>query len=215
MSWIITNGSLYIRTGSDNRPTTTKSKEDARKFDTRVKAENVCVCLPGAYRNLGFFVSAEEKEVTLDEGLDGRIPYRVAAQPVGKPELVKEANQLDTNYLDLNYVFEEVQRFETFVRKFEEQEQEIKQQQLHAEARIFDIMHAAELNSLNACEGFKLYKLLHEARVQRRQCKDALMALALLRESINGNISAGKITDTIAHFPQRTFAPRALPELFE
>ena len=214
MAFVITNGSLYIKVGSDNRVVTTKNLDSARVFDNKVKAQNVCVCLPTTYKNLGFYVAETDFTREPDVGDDGRIAYAIRQTPTEDTTLTKPADNLDELFLDMNYILGEIKRFEEFVRAFRAQEVALRQQQLYTEAQIFDIEHAAEFTKLNAVQGFKLYRLLRDARVQRRQCKDALAVLALLKDSVTDTIASSRISQEIKHMPHRSFVPRALPELF-
>lgn len=44
-----------------------------------------------------------------------------------------------------------------------------------------DIEHFIEFNSLNASDGYKIYKILHELRVQRRKIKDQIYDMERIR----------------------------------
>ena len=122
---------------------------------------------------------------------------------------------LDERFLDADYVENEIQRFEEFVAAYRQQGQLIHQQQLFAEAQIFDIEHAAEFLNCNAYQGFKLYKMLRDARTLRRKCKDALATLSFLEEVLTEGLIKQQTTKQIDGFKNRKFVPRAMPELFE
>ena len=207
MSYVITNGVNYIKMTQENRPTTTGNIKDARIFDDRVKAQNYCVCLPNTLKRFGFYVSEVEASAP-------PAPPKRFENPISH-DVFQPAQELDERALNIEYIVSEVKRFENFVEFMRSQTEPIRQQFAYAEAQIFDIEHAAELSNLNVCQGFRVYKALHEARVLRRQCKDALDLIS----QIENAISAGMITKNVSkHFDRmeaRTFTPRAIPDLFD
>lgn len=50
-----------------------------------------------------------------------------------------------------------------------------------------DILHLAELESFNACQGFDIAKNIQKVRQKRRKAKDELQALSDLRAIMNNN----------------------------
>lgn len=211
MPYVITNGSTYIKVGSDNRPTTTPTIESAKPFDSKIKAQNVCACLPAIYKKLGFYVIPYgEKDVIKEESKD-----RLSYEATERGRMFSSVEDLDERFLDPDYVENEIRRFEEFVFAYRNQSQLIHQQQLFAEAQIFDIEHAAEFVTCNAYQGFKLYKMLREARTLRRKCKDSLATLSFLEEVLTEGLIKQQTTRQIDAFKNRKFVPRAIPELFE
>lgn len=74
-----------------------------------------------------------------------------------------------------------------------------------------DVLHYIEFNNLNASQGFKIYKLLHEIRNERRQVKDEL-------NQVDAILSQTNIPQLIKNLPvinNRKYIPRELPDLFE
>lgn len=211
MPYVITNGATYIKIGGDNRPSTTPSIESARSFDTKLKAQNVCACLPNSYKHLGFYVIPYgEKDVVREDQGD-----RISAEATLKGRTFEAPEGLDERFLDVSYIENEIKRFEDFITNYKNQAQLLHRQQMFAEAQIFDIEHAAEFNKLNASQGFKLYKKLHDARVMRRKCKDALATLSFLEEVLTEGLIRCQASKQMDSFKHRKFVPRALPELFE
>jgi hypothetical protein len=211
MPYVITNGATYIKIGSDNRPTTTPTIESARPFDSKIKAQNVCACLPNTYKRLGFYVIPfGETDVIKDD-----IKDKPNAEVGYKGRKFAAVDGLDERFLDPEYVESEIRRFEEFVADFRNQSQLIHQQQLFTEAQIFDIEHAAEFLTCNAYQGFKLYKMLRDARVLRRKCKNALATLSFLEEVVTEGLIKRQTSSRLTDFKKRKFEPRALPEIFE
>ena len=76
------------------------------------------------------------------------------------------------------------------------------------------IYHYIEFHPLNACQGYKMSKLLQDTLKERREIKNEIN---ILRE-INGfnlnSIKNGKLS-TIQNRKQKKYKPRVLKELFE
>ena len=215
MSYVITDGSNYIKTSGDNRPTTTRCKELARSFDSYIKAQNVCACLPNTFKKFNFYVQEEDPSSNIKEITHEPVRTIERENIPEPPTITCPAEGLDLRAINVDYIAEEMKRFEDFVHFLREQEPIIRQQQAYADAQIFDIEHAAELTKLNASQGFKIYKLLHEARNLRRQCKDALAMISYINEVVSDGIISRRVSRRIAGMENRNFTPRAIPTVFE
>ena len=75
--------------------------------------------------------------------------------------------------------------------------------------------HAAEFYNLDASHGYQLYKLLHDARVRRRKCKNAIAWIDYILEQALDRFIENDPSPRIAGTRSRDYAPRALPALFE
>ena len=80
---------------------------------------------------------------------------------------------------------------------------------------IEDLEHAAEFYNLDASHGYQLYKLLHDARVRRRKCKNAIAWIDYILEQAPDRFIENDPSPRIAGTRSRDYAPRALPALFE
>lgn len=78
-----------------------------------------------------------------------------------------------------------------------------------------DIEHAAEFYNLNASQGYKIYKMLHENGIERRKVKDEIYKIS----SIFGQNITVKGTESVKKSFQgledRKYEPRVLKELFD
>lgn len=91
-----------------------------------------------------------------------------------------------------------------------------RKEQKDADRAISDIMHAAEFYTLNAAQGYKLYKMLKEERLRRREAKDALELLTYIRGGIGGGgVLEKKLHRVMKKMENRTYNPRVLVELFQ
>lgn len=205
MPYVITNGDNYLKYHSDNRWEPVKVIDEARVFDSKTKAQNCCVCLPARFRDGGYYV----------------LPFETKEQPVCQerrtvlPKSYFPAEGLDPRVLDEAFLADSVAEIEDFLLLLRDQKPQIEQQLQFAEAQIFDIEHAIEFTTLDASRGYKLYKMLHDARVLRRRCKDSLAVISYIEEVVTPAIYTKTTSRRIAGLQLRSFAPRAIPDIFE
>lgn len=86
---------------------------------------------------------------------------------------------------------------------------------LEIEREITDVYHAIEFYNLDAAKGFKIYKMMQERLIRRRQNKDETLKIDYI---LSGGINGLTSKQTRKHFESlenRQYQPRALKELFE
>lgn len=85
---------------------------------------------------------------------------------------------------------------------------------LEIEREITDIYHAMEFYNLDAAKGYKIYKMMQERLIRRRQNKDETLKIDYI---LSGGIKGLTTKQTRKHFESlrnRRYQPRALKELF-
>jgi hypothetical protein len=94
--------------------------------------------------------------------------------------------------------------------------QELSEQQSKFDGQVSDIVHYIEFNTgkLNACDGYKAYKLLQDTLVERRKVKDELQIIQTVRDRMNAEDIAN-VEQKIKELEARTYKPRELTYLFE
>lgn len=77
-----------------------------------------------------------------------------------------------------------------------------------------DIEHYIEFNAgkLNACDGYKAYKMLQDVLLERRKVKDELQIINVVRDRMS---LPDDIETKIKELESRTYEPRELKHLFE
>ncbi len=91
----------------------------------------------------------------------------------------------------------------------------LQKEQSKVELELCDIEHAIEFYSLNACDGYKMYKLFHDCRIRRREIKNDLRRINSVLGMTYEQIAAGGIEKAFDEVDTQTYHPRVLPELFE
>lgn len=88
-------------------------------------------------------------------------------------------------------------------------------EQIHnVDLEIVDIEHAAEFYNLNAAQGYKLYRMLHDARVERRKLKDELERINMFLGTSIGSDKMENLKKSIMGLDNRQYTPRVNKELF-
>ena len=189
----------YVVQSSDGIDTTT-DKAKATKWSKESKATNCKKTLPDKrlFRNMRVVEIAEEepKQPSVSVSNPVKQTLKVAhVEPVsdliGKAnEMIAMGKQLSQRCVYLNQKLSEV------------------------DLEISDIEHAAEFYTLSASEGYKIYKMLHDARVRRRNIKNEMDQILMLRRTTLNEGVLQSLKHQIAKMENPTYKPRALPELF-
>lgn len=102
------------------------------------------------------------------------------------------------------------------VAKLNVRHQELVDQESKYDCQKTDIEHYIEFNAgkLNACDGYKAYKLLQDTLLARRKIKDELQIIQVVRDRMNAEDIAN-VEVKIKELEARTYKPRELTYLFE
>lgn len=102
------------------------------------------------------------------------------------------------------------------VAKLNTRHQELVAQESKYDCQKTDIEHYIEFNAgkLNACDGYKAYKLLQDVLLERRKIKDEIQIINVVRDRMNAEDLAN-IDQKIKELESRIYTPRELTYLFE
>lgn len=189
--WLITNGAGYIQ--QDERGVSTVANPElALKFSERNKAENFYANLAKSFKNIGYAVQeATDRERYTDIDFD---------------------EYLDESCLD--DIKTSVLGIQTLLRKVFRMREHAQVELARADAALLDIEHAAEFYALNAAQGYRLYRMLHETRVERRKRKDQIAICNIIIDSGFEGLMDGTTLKRITGMDRREYKPRILEELF-
>jgi len=79
---------------------------------------------------------------------------------------------------------------------------------------IIDIQHAIEFNKVDIVGGYKYYKMLHDILVQRREYKDELKKINIIRGTLSKDMVDTMIR-SLDGIDTQQYQPRILGELFQ
>lgn len=190
--YVLYNNKYYLMQNAIKQFVPTTELNEAFQFIDKTKAENALANLPKQTRNLGYFViqiSNTDKPVDFDQFTDIElVNYDSALAQIG-------------SFCDLHDQL--VARAPWIDHKLTE-----------VENKIQDVLHAIEFNSYNARDGYKIYKLLHDLRLERRKYKDEIFIRELIDDNIHGT-DWGKFRSRVKDVKDRQYHVREMEELFK
>ena len=190
--YVLYNQKYYLMHNAIGQWTPTPELNESFQFIDKTKAENALSNLPKQMRNLGYFVQQVDiptKPVDFDQFTD--------------IELVNYDSALAqiSSFCDLH---DQLVARATWV--------EYKLQEV--ENKIQDVLHAIEFNSYNARDGYKIYKLLHDLRLERRKYKDEQIIADVMKSGFansNWELTRTRVDD----LKDRQYHVREMEELFK
>lgn len=190
--YILYNNKYYLMQNAIKQFVPTTELNEAFQFFDKTKAENALANLPKQTRNLGYFVQqidAPSKPVDFDQFTDIElVNYDSALAQIGS--FCDLHDQLVARATWVEYKLQEV------------------------ENKIQDVLHAIEFNSYNARDGYKIYKLLHDLRLERRKYKDEQIISDVMKSgfaSSNWELVRTRVDD----LKDRQYNVRKMEELFK
>lgn len=159
----------------------------------------------------------DEQPAMVDEPTSLEVP--VTTKVVEKPR--KKVNKIDRSLLEyvadesgmeqIERKIEDMIRFSTYVQS----RQEILNDELSkVDREISDIHHFIEFESLNAYQGWVVYKLLQKKLLKRRSIKDEIMIAGNVLSSKIDYVSLNNVSKSIKGLEHRMYKPRELSDLF-
>lgn len=190
--YVLYNQKYYLMHNAIGQWTPTPELNESFQFNDKTKAENALANLPKQMRNLGYFVQqidAPSKPVDFDQFTNvDLVDYDSALAQIGS--FCDLHDQLVARAAWVEYKLQEV------------------------ENKIQDVLHAIEFNSYNARDGYKIYKLLHDLRLERRKYKDEQIIADVMKSGFAGSnweLARTRVDD----LKDRQYHVREMEELFE
>ena len=190
--YVLYNQKYYLMQNAIKQWTPIPELNEAFQFNDKTKADNALANLPKQMRNLGYFVQqidAPSQPLEID-GFDNSelVNYDSALAQIGA--FCDLHDQLVARTTWVEYKLQEV------------------------ENKIQDVLHAIEFNSYNARDGYKIYKLLHDLRLERRKYKDEQIIADVMKSGFAGSnweLARTRVDD----LKDRQYHVREMEELFE
>ena len=190
--YVLYNQKYYLMHNAIGQWTPTPELNESFQFNDKTKADNALSNLPKQMRNLGYFVQqidAPSKPLEID-GFDNSelVNYDSTLAQIGS--FCDLHDQLVARATWVEYKLQEV------------------------ENKIQDVLHAIEFNSYNARDGYKIYKLLHDLRLERRKYKDEQIIADVMKSGFAGSnweLARTRVDD----LKNRQYRVREMEELFE
>ena len=190
--YVLYNQKYYLMQNAIKQFVPTTELNESFQFIDKTKAENTLANLPKQMRNLGYFVQqvdAPSKPVDFDQFTNvDLVNYDSALAQIGS--FCDLHDQLVARATWVEYKLQEV------------------------ENKIQDVLHAIEFNSYNARDGYKIYKLLHDLRLERRKYKDEQIIANVMKSCFAGSnweLARTRVDD----LKDRQYHVREMEELFK
>lgn len=190
MPYMICNNDNYLHRNKKNHFSVVHTMENATTWSDAQKADNVC--------------AINAKELVLKYGLEVKYVSQEnkVVNPPAKP-------------IELEYdILDKVKEISEFTKQIEKRRLYLMEIIHTIDLEIVDIEHAAEFYNLNASQGYKLYKLLHDARNRRREYKDELEKINLSLGTSIRSVNMENLERSILGLDNRQYTPRINKELF-
>lgn len=190
MPYVIYGEGKYLTHDHKCNYSVVDSLEMAKKWDTIVKVNNVLKHQGKKFKNK---YNMEVKYVSQENKI---------INPIATP-------------IELEYdILDKVKQIHNFSKNIEKRRLYLINMIHTADLAIVDIEHAAEFYNLNASQGYKLYKMLHNERVKRREYKDELQKIDLILGTAIRSEYIEKLENSIVGMDNRRYEPRVNKELF-
>lgn len=111
-------------------------------------------------------------------------------------------------------ILQKVREICEFVKKIELRKMYLAGEIQKADLEIVDIEHAAEFYNLNASQGYKIYKMLHDVRNKRRDMKDECTKIEMILGTSMKKANLENLERSILGLDNRKYTPRVNAELF-
>ena len=171
----------------------TPELSESFQFNDKVKAENALSNLPKQMRNLGYFV-----------------------QQIDAPTKLVDFDQLNSELELVNYdsALAQIGSFCDLHDQLVARATWVEYKLQEVENKIQDVLHAIEFNLYNARDGYKMYKLLHDLRLERRKYKDEQIVADVMKSGFAGS-NWELVRTRVDDLKNRQYHVRNLEELFK
>lgn len=191
MKAIITDGHYYIKQGFNNAYEITANRDSAKIFEES-SCQGAIQALPKILHKYNWraevVVEEEGEEESFINSYEEIDTEFLLSQIKTTSELILKAKN---NMLPLNHMLSQV------------------------DLEICDVLHFLEFFNFSACEGYKLAKLLKDLRVKRREIKNEIKRIDVLKNVSTRTLTSGKTMASLKQVDNQNYVPRVLVDMFE
>lgn len=201
MAFVITDGNSYITFDKNNFQTTTSRLNEAKVFEDEVRANNNLKCIRKQLQKFNWKIVSMEELV--ESSKNNKTSNETKKQPFEDVDL-----NLDNLVEDIKNIHNTVKHLIVNKDIYEKNLTKINKE-------ICDIEHYAEFEKLDACKGFKVYQMLRDARLRRRNIKDKLKIIEIFSDDKIENTNFEDKISKLEDMQNRIYSPRVLDKLFD
>lgn len=193
MSYIISDHQEkhFLCLNKNNSYSITTDRRQAYKWNTFNKANNVLINLPNS---LSFYTT------TWKIIFDKQPSTSSSIAPTLTP--ISSSNSISKTSIKEDVI--------SFRKRLEDELDSLSEQLSDVDKEKEDVIHYIEFNTLNACQGYKIYNLLHEIMQDRREIKNKFRCV----QSLLSNFNTITLNLDLKQNEPLSYTPKALPTLF-
>lgn len=195
------NKSLWVRQDANGAYSLTTDHNRALIFDTKVSAETVFKS------NLSKLIKSKGVSVRSVSLQIGGGKKKECAKQVVKEAVVDTQSDVGSAKYIVSVLSEAMAKLNC-------RHTSLVDEQSKYDRQLTDVEHYIEFNAgkLNACDGYKAYKLLQDVLVQRRKVKDELQIMNMVIDRVS---IPDDLDEKISELASRKYEPREFKYLFE
>lgn len=206
--FVLTDGKKFIRQNLDNKFVTTLNLSLADVFMSQKAADNI---------KKNSLTKAMSRMFYVAEVVNGKI-IQCDHQ---RPQKIEKSNRNNEFYFTQENKFVDTKwhkGFSGLLDLFNEastRRNELSQELSNIEAEIVDIEHYIEFTSLNARDGYKIYRKLRDLLRERRYIKDEQKVVNAINSNCAATEQIKNIVAVLDAKDNRNYKPRVLVDLFK
>ena len=198
--YVLYNNKYYLMQNAIKQFVPTPELNESFQFSDKIKAENALANLPKQMRNLGYFVQQID----------------TPTKPADTPTKPVDFDQFNSELELVNYdsALAQIGSFCDLHDQLVARATWVEYKLQEVENKIQDVLHAIEFNLYNARDGYKMYKLLHDLRLERRKYKDEQIISDVMKSGFAGS-NWELVRTRVDDLKDRQYHIRNLEELFK
>ena len=197
----ITDNERYISINSHKEQVIVTDKNQAHVFKTFDAARH---CLDNMRRTIKIFHWTVQP-IKLEVEINDDIVQDKIKQPIHNKSDTKD------KAFDWEKQINDMIEFQVKLKQYTTQ---MGEKQKDIEKEICDIYHYIEFFSLNAAQGYNMYRMLKERLIERRKIKDELVKIEIVLDSSPDDVVGGRLKARFDGLDNRQYEHRVLKELF-
>ncbi len=199
--YVLTNGVNFLKIDKNSNISETSELKEAYRFKKKCDkfAENLCRSskVTGKWRCVSYYEEVEEENADIAM-LKNQIRKTLIKESIDDISTHALYGLVESISEGINLKLEELRK-----------NLSIKDQEIN------DITHAMEFYKLNACEGYKIYNLMHQKLLERREIKNEIEKIDRLFDYSVKKIHTTNYEQGVGKEKKKKYTPRVLNELFE
>lgn len=205
--YVITDGSRFIKRSNSGRYTQVNNQTLADTYQTKKSAINVMYNSIPKWLSNGYYIA---------EIIDGNIvPCDNPSKNNCDNDNGYKSDGVRKMYHDAQKWIDRVSGLEHIFDDAEKRGEELSNEISIIDSKIVDLEHYIELShSLNARDGYKVYRKLKDLLCKRRDIKDEIKIVSAINKNKDASICIKNIVSTTKQCESQKYHPRILHELF-